>query len=271
MSKYAKKYKFINSNIIYTYPEIIKFKKIIIKKKCNDCEKYKLLEEYYKSSNSIDKFSSICKLCSNKRSRDHNKTEAGREYYKQYSKKRREQPKRIEYEKEWYKKNIDNHKKTNKKWREQNKEHVALKAKEYREKNLDKEKARIKKWQIENKERIKKVRNVTVKKRYKEDLDFKIKEVLKSHLRRALQGRSKESSVFKLLGCSLKEFKNHIESKFKKGMNWDNHGPIGWHIDHIKPLSRYDLTKKINQKKLFHYTNLQPLWWIDNIRKSNKV
>ena len=53
-------------------------------------------------------------------------------------------------------------------------------------------------------------------------------------------------------------------------MTWKNHGRFGWHIDHIRACSRFDLSDLSQQKKCFNYTNLQPLWAKDNIRKSNK-
>ena len=54
-------------------------------------------------------------------------------------------------------------------------------------------------------------------------------------------------------------------------MTWQNHTVTGWHIDHIMPCSNFDLSKPEQQKECFHYTNLQPLWYDENIRKSNKV
>ena len=51
-------------------------------------------------------------------------------------------------------------------------------------------------------------------------------------------------------------------------MTWDNYGE--WHIDHIKPCCGFDLTDFEQQKKCFHYTNLQPLWAKDNITKNGK-
>lgn len=54
-------------------------------------------------------------------------------------------------------------------------------------------------------------------------------------------------------------------------MSWDNYGYRGWHIDHIKPCSSFNLSDIKEQKKCFHYSNMQPLWWKDNIAKSNKV
>lgn len=71
-----------------------------------------------------------------------------------------------------------------------------------------------------------------------------------------------------LLGCPLDVAKNHIEKQFKDGMTWDNHGE--WHIDHIKPCASYDLNIPEEQKKCFHYTNLQPLWANENLSKSDK-
>jgi hypothetical protein len=73
-----------------------------------------------------------------------------------------------------------------------------------------------------------------------------------------------------LLGCSFMDARKHIESQFTAGMTWDNNTQLGWHIDHIKPISSFDLTKLEEQKKCFHYTNLQPLWWIDNLSKGCK-
>ena len=54
-------------------------------------------------------------------------------------------------------------------------------------------------------------------------------------------------------------------------MSWENYGYYGWHIDHIIPCSKFDLSKLEEQKKCFHFTNLQPLWALDNIKKSNKL
>ena len=70
---------------------------------------------------------------------------------------------------------------------------------------------------------------------------------------------------------SLEDFKKHLESKFKEGMTWDNHTFKGWHIDHIIPCSSFDLTDPKQQEECFHYSNMQPLWWYENLSKGNKV
>ncbi|MEM4726061.1 MAG: hypothetical protein QXG63_03905 [Nitrososphaerales archaeon] len=81
---------------------------------------------------------------------------------------------------------------------------------------------------------------------------------------------SKRSSSVKDLGCSLEEFKRYLESKFQPGMTWNNYGKNGWHIDHIKPLCSFDLTDTEQVKLACHYTNLQPLWWSDNLSKISR-
>jgi 5-methylcytosine-specific restriction endonuclease McrA len=64
--------------------------------------------------------------------------------------------------------------------------------------------------------------------------------------------------------------KAHLEAQFKEGMSWENWGVSGWHVDHIIPLSSFDLSDEKQLKKAVHYSNLQPLWAADNIIKSCK-
>lgn len=78
-----------------------------------------------------------------------------------------------------------------------------------------------------------------------------------------------------MLGCSLQEFRDHLESQFTEGMSWENHGkyvrggPMTWHIDHIRPCASFDLTDPEQQKACFHWSNMQPLWAVDNLAKGD--
>lgn len=88
---------------------------------------------------------------------------------------------------------------------------------------------------------------------------------------KAIINKHHGSSATDYLGASIDETRGHLESLFKPGMTWGNHKIDGWHIDHIVPCSCFDLTDPDQQKKCFHYTNLQPLWYYENIDKHTKI
>ena len=115
-------------------------------------------------------------------------------------------------------------------------------------------------------------RNYTRKKR-KTDIHYRIKDNCRRRIGVALRnvGAKKSNYTMNLIGCSISELRNHLESQFKEGMTWENHSLHGWHIDHKLPCASFDLSKPEEQKKCFHYSNLQPLWAKDNRSKSNRI
>jgi len=152
--------------------------------------------------------------------------------------------------KERYKKDKTIILKRSKEWRENNKEHL----KKYKQKNKRRDVDR----QIE---------------RYKTEPNFRLRMLLRRRIADCIM-RRKMSRIYpsmELLGTDIDTAREHIEKQFKEGMTWDNHGHYGWHIDHIIPCSSFDLTDPEQQKKCFHYTNLQPLRWRENISKGNKI
>ena len=137
-------------------------------------------------------------------------------------------------------------------------------SKRYYYKNKEKRKIQIKDWSANN---LHKLRDWH-RKNQSSNIDYRIKRAIRARLYTALKnGYKKESSIL-YLGCDLSTFKKYISNKFTEGMSWDNYGD--WHIDHIKPLSLFDLSNEDEIKKAQHYTNLQPLWAKENILKSNK-
>jgi hypothetical protein len=118
----------------------------------------------------------------------------------------------------------------------------------------------------------KEYRRTYQQKRIDTDPQFKIKQTLRSRVYSAIiqQGGDKAFKTMELLGCSIEHLIKHLESQFDERMNWDNHGLKGWHIDHIIPCRDFDLTNPEEQKKCFHYTNQQPLWWWDNLAKNRR-
>jgi hypothetical protein len=103
--------------------------------------------------------------------------------------------------------------------------------------------------------------------RRKVDVNYRLALYLRKTVNRAITRKS--GSAVRDLGCSINQLIKHLESQFKPGMTWENHGE--WHIDHILPLSKFNLSKREEFLIACHYTNLQPLWAKDNIRKSNRL
>lgn len=111
-------------------------------------------------------------------------------------------------------------------------------------------------------------KRVYVRSRYRNDLQYKIADNLRSRLCKYV--KSANVSAVTDLGCSIGELIRYIESQFQDGMTWENHGVKGWHIDHIIPLCSFDLTDEEQLKKAIHYTNLRPLWGLENIKKGGR-
>ena len=112
------------------------------------------------------------------------------------------------------------------------------------------------------------IRKEIHKHRYKNDIQYRLSVLLRGRLRRALMGIAKAKTTLELLGCSTSQLKEWLSYQFLPGMSWSNQGQ--WHIDHIKPCASFDLTDPEEQKKCLHWTNLQPLWAEDNLRKNSK-
>ena len=181
-----------------------------------------------------------------------------KEYNKEYQKENKEKLK--EQRKEYYKANKEYKKEYNKEYQKENKEKIKEYKKEYRAANKEK----IKEYYAANKERA----NKRCRWRYKNDENFRLTRVLRSRFKFALKSQNikKNSHVLELTSCSMDFLKNYLSKKFKKGMTWGNQGQ--WHIDHRKPCASFDLVNKEEQRKCFHYTNLQPLWGKENMEKN---
>lgn len=126
-------------------------------------------------------------------------------------------------------------------------------------------------YRFQNKIIINKKNYIYQKERVKIDPEFKLIKTLRSRLYSALKRKDvkKKSETLELTGCSISFLKEHLEKQFKDGMTWKNHGQ--WHIDHIVPCVSFNLLLEEEQKKCFHYTNLQPLWAKENLSKGGKI
>ena len=152
-----------------------------------------------------------------------------------------------------------------KKDRKANKEYYKEYGKQYYQANKENLKERSKQWREVNKEHYNQYRK---QKRITDPL-YKMTNNLRTRTSTAFKnkGYRKNTKTQEMLGVDWEIAKQHIERQFTKGMSWSNHGE--WHIDHIIPLSSANTPERL--KKLCHYTNLQPMWAVDNLSKSDSI
>ena len=162
-----------------------------------------------------------------------------------------------------YNNNKDKIKEQKKAYWEANKDKIKV----YREVNKDRIKEQEKIYRKSNKDKI----NKRDRERKNTNIQFKLSKGLRTRLWSAIKDNQKTGSAVKDLGCSIDELKSYLESKFLPGMNWDNYGLYGWHIDHIKPLASFNLSDRKQLLEACHYTNLQPLWANENLSKGSIV
>jgi hypothetical protein len=215
-------------------------------KRCCKCQKEKDFECFYKSSKVKDGYSKRCKDC------DKTYRVMSREKYNLTRQK-------------WRDTNREDIREYHRNYRGKHKESLLMKKRENREKRGKDE------WNYKNREKINARRTIL----RQTNPNYKLRDILRNRVRAVLKENNIEKNLKsnELLGCSVDEARKYIESLWLEGMSWDNHGfgDNKWHIDHIIPCASFDLTNEEQQKKCFHYTNLQPLWQPDNLTKGNKI
>lgn len=153
-------------------------------------------------------------------------------------------------------------------WLSKNSEKYKQKCKNWSSNNRDKIYETQKIWRENNRDYFRKQQREYKSTKRRTDIVFKITSNLRNRVRKAVKGISKSKTTIRLLGCSIEDFKLHIESQFQLGMTWENYGQ--WELDHIKPCCSFDLTKEDEQLVCFHYSNIQPLWKKDHRIKTKK-
>ena len=242
-----------------------------MEKLCNVCKESKPISEYYfKKGNPIYCCKSCHKLLSKKYVQKNK--EKTYERIKQWNLQNPEKRKKIK--EKWINKNPEYHKQYRDNFYKNNPEYN----KNYYWKNPEKHKQASKEFRKNNP----KYNQYYIKSRLKNDINFRLAYNMRHRIIYAIKNSNskKSTKTTKLLGCSFKELKAYLESKFLPTMTWETYGKL-WHVDHILPCSSFDLTNEEQQKICFHYTNLQPLFavttvidgveYIGNINKGNKI
>jgi len=226
----------------------------------------------------------ICPVCKTEFYSNHNTQKCcsklcSKKYHKQYIKNYKENNKEIikEQKKKWDKTYYLKHKKEHRIYAKKYNQIHKKEIKKYMKKYYDTHRNERKKYYLKNKEKINKNRRIYVKIKRRANINFKILLNLRNRIRLALNGICKSKKTKELLGCSIEKLKKYLEKKFKPNMSWSNYGSgkngkgiIEWQVDHIKPCASFDLSNPEEQRKCFHYTNLQPLWARENLSKGIK-
>lgn len=218
--------------IFYKLPNTVKI--------CSSCKEWKDLSSFYRCDTHPDGLQYACKDC---------QKASTRERHAQNPEKRAEQ-----YQN----------------WLSQNAERKRLKRAEYNRANAAKNAAYMVEYRKKNREKY----NASMVRQRRENIALRITNNLQCRIWSALNRPTakgiKAARTMELIGCSLEALRLHLESKFLPGMTWENHGKKGWHIDHERPCASFDLTDPAQQRACFHFTNLQPLWWMDNHKKGSR-
>ena len=141
-------------------------------------------------------------------------------------------------------------------------ENAARSMREWRAANPGVNAERCRKWQKRNPEKVRALRA-------RNRLAIRLRSRLYSALRAQGLRKREDCSAVRDLGCTIPELREHMKNQFTLGMSWDNYGK--WHIDHRQPLASFELADPEQVRNACHYTNLQPLWAIENHQKHAKL
>lgn len=205
-------------------------------KKCIRCGLKLSLDNFVKNKNKPDGHHVVCKPCT-------------KIYKANYYKENKE--KILRQFKERYAENPEKYRELERCRRNEDPELYKKRALGYQKANKDKVNTRHRRWESEQR---------------KSNEQYKMRAFIRQNLNNALKRDSVNCIAVQHLGCSISFYKDYLSKQFKGDMSWENRGVV-WSVDHISPLSAFDLTDSGQLEKACHYTNTQPLYIVENNKK----
>lgn len=231
---------------------------------CKSCGVEKPLEQFKNEKRNSDGKTGKCLECIAKHKREYRKNHP--DLVREQDRRRRNLPHVLEYQKKYVEENREELCKQARKRYETNKEPYLARSKEQKIRLGEKYNEYQKEYRKKNWQRL----NEYDLNRYHKDVRRKLKQRISGGIRKRLQGRCKESHSIEYIGCTWEFLIGYIEAKFVDGMTWENFGNV-WHLDHIMPCRAFDFNNEEEIKRCFHYSNLQPLFVVDNLKKLDRL
>ena len=148
---------------------------------------------------------------------------------------------------------------------------------EWRERNRERNRTQRRDWIARNREKVRSYKRQYEDRRRKTDGHYNVISKIRSRIATAIRDATTRGQrvtlrgAMRLVGCPVNQLIAHIEAQFSEGMSWQNFGQRGWHIDHIFPIGRADLTDSIELRAVFNWQNCRPLWGEENLAKNDRV
>lgn len=235
----------------------------VICKKCN-IEKELTRDNFKPEKRTNLGFDTTCRKCRGIRQSQIRKDNPER--FKEIDRRARATERYNDYQRKYRSENHDNLKVQSKLAYHKNKEPYLKRSKEQKIRLGDD----YREYQRNYKRKNRKELNAKYLHKLKTDPKTKLRHTLRGRFRKLIKGYHKQNSVLAYIGCDIDFLKEYLSSKFKNGMTWENHGTV-WHIDHIIPCVSFDFNCEEDLKKCWHYTNLQPLYALENLIKGDKI
>jgi len=219
-------------------------------KKCSKCGLDKSVSEFSKNKTNRDRLNGLCKAC---------KREQSKAWMRSNPEKHRA------YCRKWRRNNPERKLELDRLWKRRNRAIIREKSAVWRAANRELTRKSYKEWSAAHPSQIR-----LFAKKYRFNHLIQARTAVRiNHALQRVCGSPNRKSVF-YIGCSWPEYKTYLEKLFTAGMTWEKFNSGEIHIDHIRPISSFDLTNEVELTSAFHFTNTQPLWARDNLIKSNK-